>query len=283
MADIRTSTQRVRVIERSQHPRRRIPWLGVGLCALSSATAFWLGDMGGYARGSQEAARLANGDDLGRMDCLAQLHARKRKEARDAADKAAAASATPVVASAPAQFGFHEALKGGPAARPVTERPMSPAPPAAAATPRPAPVAAAAPAAPRALVEPAASAASVPSALPASAPARDNATATSVAPGAALMVHVPAPSPAGKAALSAGPSVGSFTLQAGSFPAKEDALRLFEKLKARGLKPAIVPAMSGDQTWYRVRVGRFADRAAAEDGARDLQATTGAAGVITQH
>ena len=85
------------------------------------------------------------------------------------------------------------------------------------------------------------------------------------------------------AGLAQTPGAGDLALQVGAFPNKEDALRLHEKLKAAGLKPVIVPSELNGSTWYRVRVGRFADRVAADAGARALESQVAVSGVQVKH
>ena len=59
-------------------------------------------------------------------------------------------------------------------------------------------------------------------------------------------------------------AVGKFTLQIGSFPVTEEARDQAESLEALGLKPFMRPAEVKGKRWYRVYVGGFETKDAAE-------------------
>ena len=61
---------------------------------------------------------------------------------------------------------------------------------------------------------------------------------------------------------------GKYTLQVASYNSKNDALKLTNRLKARGLDARLV----GVTKVYRVRIGHYATRAAAAAAARELKA-----------
>lgn len=267
MAEIRSSSPKVRMLNRSQHVARGTtnPWRTLTVAGACSVVAFCLGDFNGHGRAQREGAALTTMDELQRMDCLAQLHARKRGDAQATAARPAT---TPPQNSG---YTFHQDLRGGPAANPVTPQPAGHPPVKVAQVVAPVVPPPTAPSVVAAAPSP------LPPAAPAPAPVAADVTM------AAAVVAVPVPTPVNRAALAATPTVGSYTLQAGSFPNKEEALRLFEQLKKRGLKPTIVPSMNGDQTWFRVRVGRYSDRTTADAGAQDLLAAAGMGGVVTQH
>jgi len=89
---------------------------------------------------------------------------------------------------------------------------------------------------------------------------------------------VPAPRPA--ALVPAPPTVvaqpprdaGNFTVQVGASQDRAEAQRLESKVRGAGLKPYVVEANLGAKgTWYRVRVGAFKDRAAADHFRKDVE------------
>jgi cell division septation protein DedD len=71
-------------------------------------------------------------------------------------------------------------------------------------------------------------------------------------------------------------------VQAGVLEDKRDALRLFERLKALGMRPSISPMESGGGTRYRIRVGRFPDRSGAEQQVDALAAAASVAPEVVQ-
>lgn len=106
-------------------------------------------------------------------------------------------------------------------------------------------------------------------------------------PPAAVVESVPAPAPAEPAAALATPSEsravssgGSVQIQLGSFPNDKLAASAWSKIKSanQGLlgdyKPTIKSAeIEGKGTWYRLRVGGFADKASAASVCEQLKAT----------
>jgi rare lipoprotein A len=61
-----------------------------------------------------------------------------------------------------------------------------------------------------------------------------------------------------------------YTLQVGSFIRLENAEHMRDRLRPLFSEIAILPTRSADRTYYRVQVGTFANRAAAEERARVL-------------
>ena len=61
-----------------------------------------------------------------------------------------------------------------------------------------------------------------------------------------------------------------YTLQLGSFSQIENAQQLRDKLKSSYADVSIVPLQSKDVTYYRVQLGNFSNRNAAEEQARQL-------------
>jgi septal ring-binding cell division protein DamX len=190
----------------------------------------------------------------------------------------------------PTRYSFHERLTRDAAraelvsAAPAAERLT----PAAATPPRPTPsTASAAPAAP-APADPA-------SAAP--PPAKATATAAAAAPspagptvvsatsehaaasGQQAGEHRPAAERAQKPAAGAA-SGGPFTIQLGATRDKGEAARIAERY--RSWRPRIVGAvLPGKGRWYRVQVGSFGTREAADRYLRDLTRQTRARGFVT--
>lgn len=77
---------------------------------------------------------------------------------------------------------------------------------------------------------------------------------------------------AGPARLAA-PRDRVFTIQVGAFSAQERAVALQRELGGAGADASVQAAEVGGRTIYRVRVGRFASRAEAEDHTRRLTAS----------
>jgi cell division septation protein DedD len=65
------------------------------------------------------------------------------------------------------------------------------------------------------------------------------------------------------------PAAGPWSVQVNAFPHERDAQNLAKKLSEKGYDAYVLPVDVKGRTWYRVRVGRFADR----DEARRLQET----------
>jgi rare lipoprotein A len=66
------------------------------------------------------------------------------------------------------------------------------------------------------------------------------------------------------------PATLDYTLQLGSFSQLENARQLQSRLQQSYSEVAIVPLQSGDRAYYRVQLGTFPNRAAAEQQARQL-------------
>jgi DedD protein len=66
--------------------------------------------------------------------------------------------------------------------------------------------------------------------------------------------------------------LGNFTVQLGASQHRIEALQLAARAGALGLKPYVVEArLPGKGVWYRVRVGAFADKKAADRYRRDVE------------
>ncbi len=236
----------------------------LALTVVCSGAAWWTGDRMGFQRGAAGGLACKDAELLDRLDAQARRHQ----------DRLAARSAEPVATNVNApssplpqrgdrvthtavgavrkpepadNFSFHDALRGAPG-RSVDRGPtlVSAAPmvrPPAMVVNIPPPAALARPAAP---------------AAPAEAP---------VVSGSALAAPVP----------------GDFTLQTGAFPDKAEALKVVDGLRAKGYRPVLVPSENNGVTFYRVRLGRFPDRAAAEAGAAAVQRATNAHPLILKH
>ena len=74
---------------------------------------------------------------------------------------------------------------------------------------------------------------------------------------------------------------GNFTVQIGASQDRSEALRMENKARTAGLKPYSVEADLGRKgTWYRVRVGVFKDKSAADDYRRDVERELRAPAVV---
>jgi len=63
-----------------------------------------------------------------------------------------------------------------------------------------------------------------------------------------------------------------YSIQVGSFRSIEQAYRLQDQLIKKGYQVRIGPSIvQGNGTWYRVRVGRYTDRGAADKSAQHLR------------
>jgi cell division septation protein DedD len=104
-------------------------------------------------------------------------------------------------------------------------------------------------------------------------------TPTVVRVDAAPKKEVPPPppvmtvAPADADELAAPPkNVGRYTVQLGASQSRTDALQLASRASAAGQKAYIVEAkLPGKGVWYRVRVGAFRDKPAAERFRRDIE------------
>ena len=195
-----------------------------------------------------------------------------------------------------APLSFHEALTS---ARPPPDR-LPPAPkaqvaPAAASEARKAPVAPApdvkktpvvvppAPSQVSASVPPASAAAPEPGPGP-TGPTGGPAPATGAIP---AVVARPPPAPAPVAAAKAAPATstkvastrGAWVVQVGSTQERFEAERIAARFASRGARVTVAD-VPGKGRWYRVRVGSFDTREAADRYLRDLERTTGAKGFV---
>lgn len=68
----------------------------------------------------------------------------------------------------------------------------------------------------------------------------------------------------------AGPGPPRLTIQVGAFTTRERAEALRQALERQGAEAVIAEAVVGGEIYYRVRVGRYADRPAAQAAARRL-------------
>jgi len=159
---------------------------------------------------------------------------------------------------APSQFSFHETLTS---AKPPQDKlppgPKMPSPPAP--EPKAAPVAAAAPA--ESKVVPAESKV-VPVELKV------------VPPPAAAPPPTPAPPRP-----TASPGKGAWVVQVGSTQDRIEAERIAARFATRGAR-VVVAEVPGKGRWYRVRLGSFDTREAADRYLRNLELTTGAKGFV---
>ncbi|HWO41279.1 MAG TPA: SPOR domain-containing protein [Candidatus Eisenbacteria bacterium] len=85
-------------------------------------------------------------------------------------------------------------------------------------------------------------------------------------------VSAQAPEPANPQPFSAEPNVAviratrpAWTVQVQSLQEKAGATAAAERLRSRGYDASVVEAQRGPERWYRVRVGRFANRGEAEN------------------
>ena len=183
-----------------------------------------------------------------------------------------------------APLSFHEALTS---ARPPPDR-LPPSPKAQAPRPAPAPAKVQAPVAamPPAAGPVAAVAPSGP-ALPgvqapgtaAPPPAVATPAASSIAPSTAPPTG---PATATKAAPPPKPSTpvkGAWVVQVGSTQERFEAERIAARFASRGARVSVAD-VPGKGRWYRVRMGSFDTREAADRYLRDLERTTGAKGFV---
>ncbi|HVP68822.1 MAG TPA: SPOR domain-containing protein [Anaeromyxobacteraceae bacterium] len=86
--------------------------------------------------------------------------------------------------------------------------------------------------------------------------------------------------PAPPAAASSLGGTGAFTVQVGSTTDRGEAERLAQRFPGRGARVSAAD-VPGKGRWYRVRVGAFKTREAAERYLRDLERDTGQKGFVT--
>jgi cell division septation protein DedD len=162
-------------------------------------------------------------------------------------------------------------------AQPAQRPTLPPEPAPLRSTQPPAPVATAPP--PAAVAPPPVQQVQAPSQQPAA-----RATAPAPAPAApAPVAATPAPAPAAPApAVAAAPAGGGFVVQIASYPSEAEARSGWNTMKQRygavlanqtsDIKSADLGAKG---TWYRLRIGPFADRAAADAACAQLKAQGG--------
>lgn len=74
----------------------------------------------------------------------------------------------------------------------------------------------------------------------------------------------------------------TFTVQAAALPSRAEADAFAAKLRKRGLSPTVIAAdVPGKGTFYRVRLGKFQTREAADRYLKDFQRETGLSGFVT--
>jgi len=76
------------------------------------------------------------------------------------------------------------------------------------------------------------------------------------------------------------PSGRLYTVQVGAFPSKEGADQLYQNLKAKHFNPYIVSA-NGSNDYFKVRIGTFKNKKAAEKSSAELLKKTGLQNFVT--
>jgi cell division septation protein DedD len=196
----------------------------------------------------------------------------------------------------PAQFSFHETLTS---AKPPQDRlpPAPRAPAAPALEPKGAPLASPAPADAKAAPPPAAGQAPPGSAPVAAGPVPDGkGTGSKPAPAkaaeakpappqatpprsASLAPPKGAPAPAAPSLRPASAAKGAWVVQVGSTQDRVEADRIAARFATRGAR-VVVADVPGKGRWYRVRLGSFETREAADRYLRDMERSTGAKGFV---
>jgi cell division septation protein DedD len=101
------------------------------------------------------------------------------------------------------------------------------------------------------------------------------------APAPAPAVAPMRPPPGAEDAAAPRPAPGEFTVQVGAYQERTEADGLSRKLRGAGFRPYIVEAdIPQKGIWYRVRVGKFTDREAADRYRKDLERELQTAAVI---
>ena len=94
--------------------------------------------------------------------------------------------------------------------------------------------------------------------------------------------HPPAPAQKEPAAAKQAPTRLRYTIQVGAYPEKAMAEEETKNMKRRGYAAFLVATDIPEKgTWYRVRVGSFANKQSAERLARELKSKEGIDGFIT--
>ncbi|HEX8720156.1 MAG TPA: SPOR domain-containing protein [Pyrinomonadaceae bacterium] len=120
-----------------------------------------------------------------------------------------------------------------------------------------------------------------PAAQTPAAPAPQPATPPAAAQAAKPEQPAPAPKAEEKSPAPADGAKAKFTAQVGSFNTQSEANARVSALRAAGFESRAVAAeLPGRGTWYRVQVGRFADREGAAKAAAALRAKGAAAAAI---
>ena len=181
-----------------------------------------------------------------------------------------------------APLSFHEALTSArppPDRLPPSPKAQAPAAPAPAPAPAktPAPVAVAAPSGPALPGAPTVSSPAVPLDAGAGTGAIAAPAAVATAPAAAPKA-APPPTPAA-APRPAAPVKGAWVVQVGSTQERFEAERIAARFASRGARVSVAD-VPGKGRWYRVRMGSFDTREAADRYLRDLEKTTGAKGFV---
>jgi len=76
------------------------------------------------------------------------------------------------------------------------------------------------------------------------------------------------------------PTSRQWAVQLGSFASKTGAERLAKEWEDRGQKAFVMPVKSGSNTLYRVRLGPFAERGAADEALRKVGSRIAGAAVV---
>ena len=79
------------------------------------------------------------------------------------------------------------------------------------------------------------------------------------------------------------PGTAGWTIQVAAFQTPEEADAQVEALQTDGLKPFRTEALVKGETWYRVRVGAFKSREAAEAAAAELKEQLGGLDLMVAH
>jgi cell division protein FtsN len=240
------------------------------------AVAFFLGHALGQRVAERPAAPAAAGSPAAApapADPLAALDQAPRPDGGD--------SKTPLT--------FHDALTSArpPADKlPAVPKASAPAPAAeaarAVALPPPATPAPGGPTGSTGSTGPVQASAAAPSApstpIPAAATAPAPAPATQKAPPPPKVASAPAPKGTAAAPRGAAPK-GAFSVQVGSTQDRFEAERIAARFASRGPKVSVAE-VPGKGRWYRVRLGSFESREAADRYLKELERSTGAKGFV---
>lgn len=96
-----------------------------------------------------------------------------------------------------------------------------------------------------------------------------------------VVAKAAAGAPAAQPGISTNSGEKAFSVQVGAHQSVEDAHKHVEKLKSNGYEAMVVHSeIVGKGTWYRVRVGRYADRDAAKKMRDELEEKLGVQGLV---